>query len=101
LGELMPKPTISARQPGGSIHDLFSRDADQFFRASLVQCSARVDLHEPSFAVLVVTRGSGELHCDGYTRSITRGETWVVPFGAGAVSFTGSLETIICLPPLA
>lgn len=84
---------------GGTVSELFPPAAAEFFSARLVRCSQTVELPEPSFAVVVVTDGSGSLRWDGGAEDIARGETWVVPHGVGATSFTGKVEAIVCLPP--
>lgn len=99
ISELVPGRIESSRQSGGAVFDLFPPEANTFFSARLVRCSGRVVLDQPSFAVLVVTEGSGELGWDGGSESVQRGETWVVPFGAGSLSFTGTVEALVCLPP--
>jgi mannose-6-phosphate isomerase len=99
ISELAPARIESSRQRGGTVFDLFPAEANTFFSARLVRCSSRVVLDRPSFAVLVVTEGSGELGWDGGAEPVQRGETWVVPFGAGSLSFTGAVEALVCLPP--
>lgn len=99
LESLTPSRLLASRQSGGTVHDLFGPEAAEFFSACLVTCSERVQLRQARFSVLVVTAGSGELHWDRGAEPIRRGETWVVPFGAGSLSFAGSVETIVCLPP--
>ena len=84
---------------GGTVFDVFPPAAEQFFSARLVRCSGVVELTQPSFAVVVVTDGSGTVRWDGGTENVRRGETWVVPHGAGAISFSGEVEAIVCLPP--
>jgi mannose-6-phosphate isomerase len=97
--ELLPPRVESSRQSGGTVFDLFPPEASTFFSARLVRCSDHVELGQPSFAVLVVTEGSGQLGWDGGSERVQRGETWVVPFAAGRLSFTGSVEALVCLPP--
>jgi mannose-6-phosphate isomerase len=99
ISELVPARMESSRQSGGTIFDLFPSEVDPFFSARLVRCLGRVELAQPSFAVLVITQGSGELLWDGGSEPVQRGETWVVPFGAGSLSFSGTVEALVCLPP--
>ncbi|MEY2580786.1 MAG: mannose-6-phosphate isomerase [Ilumatobacteraceae bacterium] len=99
LAALLPPRTEWSVQPGGTVFDLFSPAADEFFAARLVGCAGTVELAEPGFAVLVITDGSGMLRWDGGVEPVGRGETWVVPYGAGITSFTGDLQAIVCLPP--
>jgi mannose-6-phosphate isomerase len=99
LARLLPEPVEVLSQGGGAVFDLFPSEATEFFSARLVRCSDIVETDEPSFAVLVITRGSGVLRWDGGAQPVERGETWVVPFGAGRTRFNGSLDVIMCLPP--
>ncbi|MEP7046010.1 MAG: mannose-6-phosphate isomerase, partial [Ilumatobacteraceae bacterium] len=101
LAALLPQQTEWSVQTGGTVADLFAPVADEFFAARRVRCTDMVDLGEPSFAVLVITDGSGALRWDGGVEPIGRGETWVVPYSAGSTSFTGDVEVIVCLPPRA
>lgn len=99
LATLLPEPAERSVQPGGTVVDLFPAAADEFFAARLVRCSSTVALAEPGFAVLVIIAGSGRLVWEDGDDAIASGDTWVVPFGAGSLTFTGTLEAIVCLPP--
>jgi mannose-6-phosphate isomerase len=99
LAALLPEPEERSTQVGGTVADLFPAAADEFFAARRVRCSGTVALDEPGFAVLVVTGGGGSLGFADGECAIRSGDTWVVPFGAGTLSFTGELEAIVCLPP--
>jgi mannose-6-phosphate isomerase len=99
ISELVPAPLELSRQAGGTVFDLFPPEASTFFSGRLVRCSERVELDEPSFAVVVVTHGAGQLGWAGGSEPVRGGETWVVPFAAGPLSFTGSVEALVCLPP--
>ena len=100
MRELMPGERRLANQSGGSVHNLFAAEVAQFFSALRVVCSGTVHLDEPTFAILVVTRGSGRLRYDSGSLEVQTGETWVVPYGAGILTLSGDpLEVIVCLPP--
>jgi mannose-6-phosphate isomerase len=99
LAALLPEPAERSVQPGGTVVDLFPAAADEFFAARRVRCTATVTLDAAGFAVLVVTHGSGRIGWDDGDAAVARGDTWVVPFDAGAITFTGALEAIVCLPP--
>ena len=72
-------------------------EADPFFRAELLGDGATV---EPSFAVLVVTGGSGVLAAtDAADLPLTRGTTAVVPYPAGSTTVRGDVTVLRCLPP--
>lgn len=75
---------------------LLPADADPFFRADRV----RAGVCGPSFAVLVVLAGSGELRTSGGVLPVRRGSTVVVPFGAGEVELRGDVVAVRCRPPL-
>jgi mannose-6-phosphate isomerase len=77
---------------------LFPAAADRFFRAEVVEPGARL---EPSFSVLVVTHGEGELRAEGEAPlGLARGSTALVPFAAGATELAGGARAIRCRPPL-
>lgn len=90
------------RAPGGDgVHRLLVPAADPFFRAQLVRGAGRV---EASFAVLVATIGSVTLtDAAGASTVLTRGQTFVVPHGAGPLTVgpagDGPGEVVRCLPP--
>ncbi|WP_406688932.1 class I mannose-6-phosphate isomerase [Saccharopolyspora sp. ID03-671] len=78
---------------------LLADDAAPFFRADRLHGSAELD---PSFGVLIVLDGSGELHCaEGSPLQLNRGTTAVVPHAAGATRIEGDLTTVLCRPPSA
>ena len=72
--------------------------AAEFFRAEWLRPAPAVML-EPSFAVLVTVAGSGRLATDAGDLELTRGDTLLVPYAAGAGELSGSVEAIRCLPP--
>lgn len=76
----------------GSGDGLLPAEADAFFRAELVRGGT---VGDPSFAVLVVTAGSGRVG----DVPVRRGDTLVVPYAAGAVPLAGDVTAIRCLPP--
>ncbi len=85
------------RRTGGDpaeVVNLFSEQADPFFRADRLQVSGSLVL-EPSFAVLVVLDGEGTLG----DVPLRKGSTVVVPHGAGEEVLNGELVAIRCRPP--
>ncbi len=68
--------------------------ADMFFSAARVAEGA--NLH--GFGVLVVTGGSGELTGGWGSLTVRRGNTVVVPFGAGACHVSGEVAALHCRP---
>ena len=98
LDELLPDPAVR-RVPGGTVEELFPAPAAEFFRALRVSCDDEVRLDEPSFAVVIVTAGRGRLTWPGGELPAAAGDTYVVPFGAGAVGFGGAMQALVCLPP--
>lgn len=99
LAALLPEPVERSSQPGGTVVDLFPPAADTFFAARRVRCTGTVALAEPGFAVLVITAGRGRLAWDDGEAPIASGDTWVVPYDAGALRFAGEVEALVCLPP--
>ncbi|MCW3003417.1 MAG: mannose-6-phosphate isomerase [Conexibacter sp.] len=90
-----------APAPTAELRDLLAPGAAGFFAAQRVapQGDAPVAL-QPSFAVLVVLDGTGTLRTeDGTTVPLTRGATWLVPYGAGRTEVGGAVSVLRCLPP--
>jgi mannose-6-phosphate isomerase len=75
--------------------DLLGHDADPFFQADRLHVEGSLAL-EPSFAVLVVLEGSGQLG----ELEVRKGSTVVVPHAAGELGLTGDLVAIRCRPPV-
>ncbi len=83
----------------GAVHDLFGQQAKDFFRAQRLAVSESVEL-EPSYAVLVVLDGAGQLTTeDGEKLALGKGDTVVVPYAAGSTVIDGELQAIRCMPP--
>jgi mannose-6-phosphate isomerase len=79
--------------------DLFGNGAAGFFRAQRLTTRSALRL-DPSYSVLVVLDGSGELTTeDGAGLALTKGDTVVVPYAAGSTVLAGDLVAIRCLPP--
>ncbi len=74
--------------------------ADPYFRAEGLQPDPAVSL-DPGFSILVVLEGHGSLETEhGGTLELRRGETALVPHGAGAAALTGEIHAVRCQPPL-
>lgn len=83
----------------GQVHDLFGVLAKDFFRAQRLSITSSVEL-EPSYGVLVVLDGAGELITeDGDILALSKGDTLVVPYAAGGLTVNGKLTAIRCMPP--
>jgi mannose-6-phosphate isomerase len=83
----------------GRVEDILPEEAAPYFRAQRVVGGDKVSL-EPSFAVVVATGGEGQLEGPSWEAPVKRGDTLVVPWGAGAVKVEGEIELLRCLPPL-
>ncbi|GAA0230482.1 class I mannose-6-phosphate isomerase [Actinomadura nitritigenes] len=97
VGRLVRRPSeLPEARPG--VRRVWPEGADPFFRAELVGAGAELD---PSFAVLIVLHGSGELRgADGMV-PLGAGRTVLVPYGAGPATVHGDVEVLRCLPPVA
>jgi mannose-6-phosphate isomerase len=104
LAELLRKRATSqalAPTPGGpTITKVLPCGADPYFRAERAMPGAGTLSFGPSFAVLVVLAGAGQLAGAGWEAHMRAGTTWVVPWGAGTSTLRGDVELIRCLPPL-
>lgn len=79
--------------------DLLAAPADGFFRAERLRPAPALAL-TPSFAVLVAIEGAGELTSERGSTPIARGDTLVVPHGAGELELSGDVTVIRCRPPV-
>jgi len=80
----------------GALASLLPPDADPYFRAERINGSTPLDA---GFAVLVVLEGEGTLTTEADQRLIGRGDTLLVPHGAGAAEVTGEVVAIRARPP--
>jgi mannose-6-phosphate isomerase len=79
------------------LRDLFGDRAARFFRAERIRGGAEL---APSFGVLVALSGTGVLHTEhAGDVPVSRGETFVIPFIAGAATVSGDLVAVRCRPP--
>ncbi|GAB3476101.1 class I mannose-6-phosphate isomerase [Amycolatopsis cihanbeyliensis] len=79
--------------------NLLAGRASRYFRAEQLRPRGALAL-DPSFAVLVVLEGSGVLRTErGGKQELARGDTLVVPHGAGETEVEGELTVIRCRPP--
>jgi mannose-6-phosphate isomerase len=97
--------TSTARPSGGgdpSVDRLLPAAADRFFRADRIRPRGVAVGLEPAFSILVVTEGAGRLEVAADPHGALRlmkGDTVLVPYGAGATSLSGPLDVVRCLPP--
>lgn len=82
--------------------DLLAPVADEFFRADRL-CPAAASpagiTLTPGFAVLVAIDGAGMLTSQRAAAPIARGDTVVVPYGAGGLELSGDITVVRCRPP--
>lgn len=82
--------------------DLLAEGSSPFFRADRLRPAPALAL-DPSFAVLIVLDGQGELRTEhGGDVPLSKGDTLVVPHGAGQAEVSGvsgELTVIRCRPP--
>jgi mannose-6-phosphate isomerase len=79
---------------------LLPPQADGFFRAERIRPNGKAVTLAPSFAVLVVLDGAGWLVTEeGAKCPLRRGDTVLVPHGAGRAEVWGPVDAIRCLPP--
>ncbi|MBV9452321.1 MAG: mannose-6-phosphate isomerase [Streptosporangiaceae bacterium] len=98
LESLRGEPLGPSDRAAGS---LFPSAAEPFFRAERVDGRAGGDL-PPSYAVLIVTAGTGELAAGTGSWSpvpVRRGSTVLIPHASGPCVLTGDVQAVRCLPP--
>jgi mannose-6-phosphate isomerase len=88
----------SARVATTGASSVFPPESERFFRARRLRPSPALEL-DPSFAVLVLLEGEGELQSSAGTLALRRGMTVLVPHEAGTCELRGELEAIHCRPP--
>jgi mannose-6-phosphate isomerase len=79
------------------VEPLFPTDADRFFRAERAGGGATLGA---SFAVFVVVEGAGRLVAGDESIELARGDTLLVPHGAGPTRLEGSVTAIRCMTPV-
>lgn len=87
---------------GGAVRRLLPDAADRFFRAERIRPGGTAVELEPAFSILVVIEGAGRLDLaadPGGALRLMKGDTVLVPYGAGATSLGGPLDAVRCLPP--
>ena len=91
--------TLRGPRPEGPVARLLPVEADSFFRAERVAPAPEAEI-DPGFAVLVVLEGDGTLAPeDGEPLALRRGQTVLLPHGAGACRASGEVVLIACRPP--
>lgn len=92
-----PATDLPEARPG--VTTLLPPEADAFFRAERLHPGPPVSL-EPGFSILIAVAGSGRLVTErGGEVELTRGDTVLVPNGAGAGELIGEIDLLRCLPP--
>jgi mannose-6-phosphate isomerase len=85
-----------------AVERLLPAAADPFFRAERIRPAHGPVRLDPAFSILVVLGGRGKLQVEADPAAplpLARGDTMLVPFGAGAAVLTGTLDVVRCLPP--
>ena len=101
-GDGVDAGTAGPHAGDGGTTELLAPLADGFFRADRLRPSAAESAAitlTPGFAVLVAIDGAGTLTCDRGGRAIARGDTVVVPYGAGPLELSGDVTVVRCRPP--
>lgn len=89
---------LATRRGSGDDEVLFPGIADRFFSAERLRVNGAVVL-EAAFSVLVVLDGAGELHHDGGSIPLHRGQTLLTAHAGGALEVAGDLTLIRARPP--
>ncbi len=85
-----------------AVQRLLPLAADPFFRAERIRPAGGMVRLDPAFSILVILSGSGRLELDTDRTGplpLTRGDTVLLPHGAGPARLSGPLHAIRCLPP--
>lgn len=87
------------RSDAGST-SLLPPDADRFFRAEHVVVDEATEF-EAQYSVLIMLDGSAWLQTGNDAIEVRRGDTVLVPYGAGTLHVSGAASFLRCLPPAA
>jgi mannose-6-phosphate isomerase len=89
---------LRGRPLNTAVGSLLPAEGDPFFVAERID--TRVSQHlSQSYGVLVVTAGRGHLATEsGTSVPVGRGSTVLIPYAAGPVALTGTIEGVRCLP---
>ena len=91
-----------AEENAGPVRPLFPAAAAPFFRAERIRPAGGEVRIECQYSILVVVDGRGRLQpSSGPPLELGRGDTILVPHGAGDCLLTGSIDCIRCMPPQA
>jgi mannose-6-phosphate isomerase len=96
-----PPPADAPAGPlTGPVSELLPPEAAPYFRAQRVISAGEPVSLEPSFAILIVLDGPLVLADEhGHRLELPRGETVLIPHGAGTTALSGHGAAIRCLPP--
>ena len=83
--------------PDGERVELLPDEAADFFGGERLRPAPELEL-EPAFSILVVVGGSGRIEGADGGLDVSRGDTLLVPHGAGPCRLAGELDVIRCLP---
>jgi len=97
-GRLRPRPAVLRDAADARVQRLFAESPAAVVQALRVRVFGHYEM-PAGYAVLVIESGAGEMRCEGDRCQVHKGETWVVPFGAGPLTITGDLRLLVCLPP--
>jgi mannose-6-phosphate isomerase len=100
MARLRPAPARVASSADGQVWRLFDVEAEPFFQAFRVSARGKLSLDQMSgFLILIVLRGSGQLHSRAPASELGAGQTWVVPYAAGPLQLQGDIDVVLCMPP--
>jgi mannose-6-phosphate isomerase len=95
-------PAPVAATPGSSSQRLLPEAADPYFRAERVTVNGHALTFAPGYSVLIALEGELSITCKGQAPlRLTRGQSALIPYGAGATTLDGHGSGIRCLPPAA
>jgi mannose-6-phosphate isomerase len=99
VGHLLGPGTGTGRGAGGRV---FPAAADPFFRAEVIRGDGGETEIAEGFAVAVVVAGTGSFAGDfpGTPLGVAKGDTVLLPYGAGPIRGHGDVEVVVCRPPV-
>jgi len=89
----------AGRQIRPGVDRLFPESADEFFAAERLHPNP-VSVLDPAFSIIVVVTGRGVVTGERFDRlPVGRGDTLLIPYGAGACTLEGDVQAIRCRGP--
>lgn len=89
-------PKLLEEKDGVAVYSLISKEDTPCFFVTRYCCTGGSAALENGGCVYIVTSGEGEIHGEGYTRKVKRGDYFLLPAQAKGFTLGGNLEFVCC-----